>query len=419
MDEILKKLEKYNYWQGQAIKTGFTRKYYLSKIGKYTNNSLVKVLLGQRRSGKSYVLRQIIDTLIKGGVNSKNTFYFNKELVEFDDIRTHKQLFDLIDSYKQKLKVKGKIYLFLDEIQEISQWEKTINSLSQNHKEEYEIFITGSNSKMLSSELATHLSGRYVTFEIFPFSFDEFISSRNLPKNKVSFLSYMKTGGLPELINLPDEETKAHYVSSLKDTVMLKDIVERHGIKDIQLLENTFKFVMDNIGSLFSTNAIVNYLESHKIKTNHETISNYVSYLVQSFLTHCAERYDIKGKAIFSTGKKYYLNDLSFKNYLSSDFNYGLGKQFENIIYLHYKRLGYSIYVGSILGEEVDFVLEKDGEKKYVQVAYMLSDKKTADREFRSLEKIRDSFEKIVISLDDAPLGNKNGIRHICAWELE
>jgi len=253
----------------------------------------------------------------------------------------------------------------------------------------------------------------------FPFSFKEFISSRNLPKNKESFLTYMKTGGLPELLNLSDEETKIHYISSLKDTVMLRDIVDRYNIKDVQLLDDTFKFIIDNIGSLFSINAIVNYLESHKIKTNHETISNYVRHLTQSFLAHCAERYDIKGKEIFSTGKKYYLNDLAFKNYLSSDFNYGLGKQLENIIYLHYKRLGYSIHIGSILGEEVDFVLEKEGIKKYVQVAYLLLNKKTADREFRSLEKINDSFEKTVISLDDAPLGNKNGINHICAWELK
>ncbi len=419
MDETLKKLEKYNYWHKQAIKTGFIRKFYLSKIKKYTGNSLIKVLLGQRRVGKSYVLRQIIDALIKQGVNPKNTFYFNKELVEFDEIKTHKQLFDLIALYKKNLKVKGKIYLLLDEIQEIDQWEKTVNSLSQNHKEEYEIFITGSNSKMLSSELATHLSGRYVTFEISPFSFDEFISSRNLPKNKASFLSYMKTGGLPELFNLTDAEARVHYVSALKDTVMLHDIVERHGVKDIPLLENVFKFIMDNIGSLFSVNSVVNYLISHKIKTNHETISNYVNYLVQSFLIHSAQRYDIRGKEIFSTGQKYYLNDLAFRNYLTSGFSYGLGKQLENIIYLHYRRLGYSVCAGSISNEEVDFVLEKEGEKKYIQVAYTLSDKKTADREFRSLEKIRDAFEKIVISLDDAPLGNKNGIRHVCAWELE
>lgn len=419
MDEILKKLEKYNYWQGQTIKTGFFRKFYSHQIKKYTNNSLIKVLLGQRRTGKSYILRQIIATLIKQGVNPKNTFYLNKELVEFDDIKTYKQLFNVIEAYKKKLNVKEKVYLFLDEIQEIDQWEKTVNSLSQNHKEEYEIFITGSNSKMLSSELATLLSGRYVEFRIFPFSFDEFIASQKLPKNKESFLLYMKTGGLPEFLNLPDEETKTHYVSSLKDTIMLKDIVARYGIKDVILLENIFKFIADNIGNLSSVNAIVNYLKSQKIKTNYETISNYVGYLTESFLVHYAERYDIKGKEIFSIGKKYYLNDLAFKNYLSSSFNYGLGKQLENIVYVHYKRLGYSVYVGSILGEEVDFVLEKENEKKYIQVAYSLSNEKTANREFRSLEKIRDSFEKTVISLDDAPLGNKDGIRHICAWELK
>jgi len=418
MIEIYKKLEKYNYWSGAGVKTGFLRKNYLDKIKPYLGNSLIKVLVGQRRSGKSYILRQIIHELIQGGTKPKNIFYLNKELVEFDGVSDYKQLAKLIEMYRQKLKVRGKVYIFLDEIQEIEGWEKIVNSLSQNHKEQYEVFITGSNSKMLSSELSTYLSGRYVSFEVLPFSFTEYTACKKLPKNKENFIDYLKTGGLPELFHLTEEETKVHYVSSLKDTVMLKDIVAKYNIKDAQLLENVFKFIADNIGNLFSTNSLVNHLKSSGIKTNHETISNYVLYLTQTYLVHCVERYDIKGKEIFSASKKYYLNDLSFRNFLSSDFDYGLGKHLENVVYLHFRQLGYKIYVGSIIGEEVDFVVEKEGDKKYVQVAYTLTEKKVANREFRSLEKIGDAYDKIVISLDDAKLGNKNGIHHMRAWDL-
>jgi len=419
MSETFKKLQKYNYWDGKNLNVGFKRSNYLEKITQYVGNSLVKVFVGQRRSGKSYLLRQIISQLATQGINPKNIFYLNKEMVDFDEIKDYKQFYSLLKLYKKTLNIKGKVYLLVDEIQEVEGWEKIVNSLSQNYKEQYEIFITGSNSRMLSSELATYLSGRYVTFEIYPFSFLEYISYKKMPKNKESFIEYLKSGGLPELFHLPEEEIKAHYVSSLKDTVMLKDIVQRYNIKDSQLLEDVFKFISGNIGNLFSINSLVNYLKSNGVKTNHETISNYIIYLTQSFLIHCAERYDIKGKEIFSGSKKYYLNDLSFKNYLSSGFNFGIGKHLENIIYLHYRSLGYIVYVGSIQGEEVDFVIEKGDEKKYVQVTYSLSDRKVANREFRALEKINDSFEKIVISLDEISLGNKNGIRHFCAWDLK
>ena len=418
MLEIYKKLKKYNYWAGTGVKTGFLRVDYQKKIEPYLGNSLIKVLVGQRRAGKSYVLRQLIHRLIQDGVKPGNIFYLNKELVEFDEISNYKQLAKLIEFYRQEMKVKGKIFILLDEIQEIQGWEKIVNSLSQNHNQQSEVFITGSNSTMLSSELATYLSGRYVSFEVLPFSFSEYLACKKLARNKENFLAYLKSGGLPELFQLTGEETKIHYVSSLKDTVMLKDIVGKYKIKDSQLLDNVFKFVTDNIGNLFSTNSIVSYLTSHKIKTNHETISNYVSYLTQTYLIHCVERYDIKGKEIFSASKKYYLNDLAFRNFLSSDFDYGLGKHLENVIYLHFRRLGYKIYVGSIAGEEIDFVVEKDGDRKYLQVAYSLAEKKVADREFRGLEKIGDSYEKLVVSLDDVSFGNKNGIRHVSAWNF-
>jgi len=418
MIEIFKKLKKYNYWNKNKIKTGFIRDIYLKRIKKYIGNNLIKVFIGQRRVGKSYILRQIIQELINNKVNPKNIFYLNKEMVDFDEIKNYKDLKRLIDFYKKKLKVRGKIYILLDEVQEINQWEKIVNSLSQDYKNKYEIFLTGSNSKLLSGELATYLSGRYVCFDIFPFSFNEYTKYFNIFKNKDNFFDYLKIGGLPELYKLKDEETKNHYISSLRDTILLKDIVQRYKIKDAYLLERIFKFLIDNIGNLFSINSVVNYLNSNKIKTNFETVANYVNYLVQSFLIYEVERFDLKGKAILLGGKKYYLNDLSFKNYLSSSFDYGLGKHLENAIYIHYRLLGYKIYVGKIAEKEVDFIIEKDKEKKYIQVAYNLLDKKVIEREFSGLEKIQDAYEKVVISLDDVSFGNKNGIKHLLAWEI-
>lgn len=418
MSEIIKKLEKYNYWKKQEPKTVFLRSFYLDKINKYIGNNLIKVIVGQRRVGKSYILRQIIQSLINKGINRKNIFYLNKELVDFDEIKDYQDLNKLIKLYKKELKIKGKVYVLLDEIQEIKQWEKIVNSLSQDHKEKYEVFITGSNSKMLSGELATFLSGRYILFNIYPFSFTEYADCFNLEKDKKNFLKYLQVGGLPELLKLDEEEMRRHYISSLEDTIVVKDIINRYKIKDAYLLKTIFKYIADNIGNLFSVNNVVNYLISDKIKTNFETVANYIEYLEDAFLIYGVDRYDIKGKSILARSKKYYLNDLSFKNYASSSFDYGPGKHLENVVFLYYKRLGYKIYVGKIRENEVDFVAEKGDEKQYIQVAYSLLDKKVIDREYGSLKAIDDNYEKFVISLDDVLLGNKNGIKHLLAWDL-
>lgn len=418
MVEIFKSLKKYNAWNGEKLDAGFIRRMYTEKIGKFSGNNLIKVILGQRRVGKSFIMRQLIKALIEGGTNPKNIFYLNKELVDFDAVKNYKDLKKLLDIYKKELKIKGRVFVFLDEVQEIEGWEKIVNSLSQDYSQKHEIFISGSNSKMLSSELATYLSGRYVDFTVFPFLFDEYVEFKKIPRNKESYLAYLKTGGLPELFNLPSEEMKTHYLSALKDTILLKDVIQRHEIKDARLLEDLFKFLADNIGNLFSVSSIVRFLESQKIKTNHETIGNYLGYILESYVFHEVERFDIKGKNILSSNKKYYLNDLSFRNYLSSSFDFGLGKHLENAVYIYFRALGYKIFVGSIGKKEIDFIVEKGQEKKYIQTAYSLGDKKVALREFGNLEEIRDAHEKIVISLDDVSLGIKNGIKHICAWEL-
>ena len=420
MIKILEKLKKYNYWDDTSMEMegGFLREVYLQRIDKYLDNNLIKVVIGQRRTGKSYLLRQIIKKLIEKGVNRKNIFYLNKEIVDFDEIQDYRDLKKLIDVYKKQLKVKGKIYYFLDEIQEIEQWEKIVNSLSQDYKNKAEVFISGSNSHLLSGELSTFLSGRYVEFEILPFSFVEYCQFFKKAKDKKSFFEYLSSGGLPELFNLSSEESKRHYVESLKDTIILKDIVGRRGIKDVVLLDKIFDFLSDNIGNLFSVNSIVKYLNSHNQKTNFETVSNYVKYLEDVFLIHKVERYDVKGKLILGGEKKYYLNDLSFHNYLFSSFDYGLGKNLENIVYLYYRSQGWNVYVGKIGKNEIDFVIEKQNKKKYIQVTHSLITKKVINREFGNLEKINDSYEKLVISMDDKSLGNKEGIEHKLAWEI-
>ncbi|MEI7425922.1 MAG: ATP-binding protein [Candidatus Moraniibacteriota bacterium] len=418
MVETFKKLKKYNIWAGERLDTGFARKMYTKKILAFSGDKLVKVILGQRRVGKSFIMRQVMRALIDSGTNPKNIFYLNKELVDFDEVKNYKDLGNLIDVYKKELKIRGKIFIFLDEVQEIEGWEKIVNSLSQDHKQVYEVFISGSNSKMLSSELATYLSGRYVDFLIFPFVYAEYIEFKKIKRGKESFLAYLKDGGLPELFNLPSEEMKEHYLSALKNTILLKDIIQRYKIKDSQLLESLFKFLANNIGNLFSVNSIVNFLTSQKIKTNHETISNYLGYILEAYIFHEVERFDIKGKNILASSRKYYLNDLSFRNFLSSSFDFGLGKHLENAIYIYFRTQGYRIFVGSFGKKEVDFIVEKGQVKKYVQVAYSLSDEKVAMREFGNLAEIHDAYEKIVISMDDISLGSKEGIRHICAWEL-
>lgn len=411
-------LRKYNFWDKSSIPTGFVREHYLSNIHKYFGNDLIKVLIGQRRVGKSYLLRQIIKALIDSGVKPNNIFYLNKEIHDFDFVKNHHHLKKLIETYRKHLKPQGKIYIFLDEVQDIEGWEKIVNSFAQDYVEQYEVCITGSNAKMLSSELTTYISGRHITFDIYPFSFTEYCQHLKRQANKESFLTYLKAGGLPELFALTDEEVKSHYIQSLKDTILLKDIVARHNIKNATLLEQIFLFLADNVGNLFSFNSIVKSLKGQGVHLNVETLSNYVQYLQETYVIHSLDRYDVKGKRLLEGVKKYYLNDLAFKNYLFSGFDPGVGHYLENIIYLHYLRQGYNIYVGTLDKKEVDFVLEKSGQKKYVQVAYLLASEDVIAREFGNLEKISDNYEKIVVSLDDVVLGEKEGIKHVQAWDL-
>lgn len=419
MDERFDVLRKYNFWEGNRPAVGYIRTEYTDKIYSYSGkNRLIKVLVGQRRVGKSYILRQIALKLMENGVDCKNIFFVNCELFEFGFIQNYKDLDDLVKLYRKELNPQGRIYIFIDEVQNVREWERIVNSYSQDYIDEYEVFISGSNSKMLSGELATLLSGRYICFEIFPFSFTEYIGITDKRQSKQSYEEYMASGGLPELFILPEHELKRNYISAVKDTVLLRDIIQRYSIKDARLLEDIFVYLVNNASNLVSISNITNYFKSNGRKTSYDTVAAYIGYIEDAYLVHRAERYNIRGKETIAGNYKYYINDLSFNNYLYQGFGYGAGYQLENLIYIELIRQGFDVYVGSIKGKEVDFVAIKGDRTIYVQVTLMLVDKQTIEREYSALEAIDDSYEKMVVSLDSTTLFSRGGIRHIQAWNL-
>jgi len=418
MDEKFDIIQKYNFWEEKTPELGFYRTDYADKIFAYTGNRLVKVLIGQRRTGKSYILRQLANKLICNGIDRKNILYINKEYTDFDFIANYTDLDSFVKFYKKKLNIVGKVCLFIDEIQNITGWEYFVNAYSQDFVDEYEIFISGSNSKMLSGELATLLSGRYVEFEIFPFSFLEYLGILKRESTRQNFIEYMESGGLPELFNLQSDEIRRNYISAIKDTVFLRDIIQRYSIKEPKLLEDIFIFLVNNAANLVSITSIVNYFKNLGRKTTYDTVSAYIGYMEDAFLVHKSERYDIRGKNTISGNAKYYINDLAYKNYLYTGFGYGIGYKLENLVYLNLKRAGYQIYTGVFREKEVDFVALKEDKILYVQATYLLIDEKTIEREYSPLESIADNYEKIVVSLDEIQFPQKNGIKHKQVWNF-
>ncbi|MFA6335929.1 MAG: ATP-binding protein [Bacteroidales bacterium] len=418
MDERISILKRFNYWEANSIDLGYRRSDYTDKITDYVGNRLIKVLVGQRRSGKSYILRQVARQLIDNGVKPENTLLINKEFIDLDFVKTYKDLDELIKAYQLVLKPSGKVYIFIDEIQIIEGWEKVVNSYSQDYSGDYELFISGSNSRMLSGELATLLSGRYVSFDVFPFSYSEYLGVTSKKKGRASYLDYMGGGGLPELFVLDKPELRRNYVSAIKDTVLLRDIIQRHNIRDAVLLADIFTYLVNNASNLVSITNIVNYFKNLGRKTSYDAVSTYIGYIEDTFLIHRCDRFDIKGKDILSGNVKYYVNDLAYKNFLYSGFGYGSGYLAENLVYLELKRAGFDVYVGIMRNKEVDFVAKKADRTIYLQSSYMLIDDATVKREYAPLKAIDDNYEKVVVSLDDITMPANEGIRHIQAWNL-
>ena len=396
----------------------FKRQFYLEKILKYLDNtSLIKVLVWQRRAWKSYIMKQIINFLKEEQkIKDKNILYINLE-IDFLKYRTIEDLDLFVKKYLKENNISSRIYLFIDEIQELAWWEKLINAYRADDNFDCDIYITWSNASLLSSELSTYLSGRYINFEIFPFSYDEYLWYFKKENNKQNFLEYLNFSWISELYKLPDEETKRDFLKSLKDTIILKDIVKRFKLKEVQMLEDLFLFCIWNISNLLSINSIVKKLKGQWIKSNTVTIWNYLRYLEETFIIHSCERYDLQWKKVLEWEKKYYLNDLWFKNYFFSKYDVWLWKELENLVFLHFKRLGYKVYTWNIWNLEIDFVVEKWKERKYIQVAYLISDKNVLQREFWNLLKIKDNYEKLVLSLDDMLIKDYKWIKHYNIWE--
>ena len=396
------------------------REKYLKKMIDAKDTDFIKVITGVRRSGKSTLLLMFRDYLLANGVKEENIVHINFESAKYDDIKDYKDLYKYIED-----KVKDeKIYLLLDEIQSVSSWEKAINSFKVDFN--MDIYITGSNAYLLSSELSTLLSGRYIEIKMYPLSFKEFLVFNNYDENNLEekFNEYLKYGGLPAITLIKgNDELILSYLNDIYNTIVKKDIIDRNNIKDVALLENIIKYLFNNVGSPIYSNKISDYLNSNKVvqKSNHQTIDNYLNMLEKSYIIYKADRTDVKSKSLLKTLGKYYVSDSGIRNIILGFRNINEGHLLENIVYLELLRRGYRVNIGKIGDYEVDFVAENPHTIRYYQVAQSISDEDVRAREIRSLENIPDNYEKIILSMDRSINNDYNGIkvRNIISWLLD
>lgn len=383
------------------------RKGYIDRIKPFMQKSVVKVLTGQRRVGKSFLLYQLIEEILAKEPDA-NIIYVNLEDFTFSSLQTAEDLHSYIISHSKE---KVKNYIFIDEIQDIPGFEKVIRSLLLN--EDNDIYITGSNAKMLSGELATYLSGRYIEFKIYSLSYSEFLEFHGLTESETSYELYSRYGGLPYLLNLPlEDETVNEYLKSVYSTIVFRDVVSRYKLRNTLFLEKLIQFLSENIGNLFSAKNISDYLKSQHTTISVNQIQSYTEYLNNAFLIHRVERYDLIGKRVFEIGEKYYFENMGIRNIVIGYRITDKAKILENLVYNHLLYKGYDIKVGYYGDKEIDFIGEKNGEKLYIQVALKIDSDKTAEREFGNLLKIQDNYPKIVVTKDTFSGNSYEGIRH-------
>lgn len=391
------------------------RELYIEKIKPFIDKDIIKVLTGIRRSGKSVMLKLIMEELKQNKIDEKQFININFENLINRELTTADKLHEYI--LKKASEIKKKYYIFLDEIQEVKNWEKCINSLRVNEEYDFDIYITGSNAKLLSGELSTYLAGRYVEFVIYPFSFKEFLETLKSIQQDVStreaFQKYVKFGGMPFLYNLAfEEEASLQYLKDIYSSIILKDITQRNKIRDTDMLERVISYLIMNVGNNFSATSISKFFKSENRKVSVETILNYIKAAEESFLIYRVSRDDLIGKKVLNVNEKYYIADHGMREAILGSNQRDINQIFENIIYLELLRKGYNVRVGKVDNLEVDFVCTKGNEKIYVQVAYLLASSETIEREFTSLEKIGDNYPKYIISMDEFDM-SRNGIRHI------
>jgi len=388
------------------MKNILKRESYITKIKPFIGKNLIKVLVGARRTGKTYIIYQLIEQ-IKIDDKNANIIYINKEEHEFKSIKNDEQLYEYVISNS---KPNQNNYLLIDEIQEIEKFEIALRELLIK---EYDIYCTGSNARMLSSDLATHLSGRYIEFQVYGLSFQEFLNFHNLAKSNESLIKYIKYGGSPYLINLQlDDEIVYDYLKNIYNTIILKDVVSRYSIRDVDFLDRLTEYISDSLGSYVSSKKITDFLKSQNITLSINTVLNYLQYLTNSFFISKVQRYDIQGKKLFEINDKYYFRDLGLKHSISPYKPNDISKVLENLVYNKLIFNGYKVNVGKFEEKEIDFIAKRNEEILYIQVTYLLSDEKVMEREFGNLLELKDNYKKIVVSADEFAIGNYKGIEH-------
>lgn len=385
------------------------RTFYIEKLKSFLDKPVIKVITGMRRVGKSTILLSLIEEL-KQNVDVKNIVYINKESLEFDFIRDYESLYKYFKS--QLPSNNEKKYVIIDEIQEITHWEKAV--LSIQSEKLADIIIAGSNAHLLSSEIATLISGRYIEMQIYPLTFSEFLLFKgSAGANKEDeFQNFLKFGGLPGIHLFNNENAILDYLNSILNTLLLKDVVRRNNVRDVRLLEKIAQYLADNCGSITTAKSISDYFKSQKIKVSFDTVSNYISYLISAFLFYRISRYEIKGKKYLEFFDKIYLGDIGLRNGFIGYRDKDISGILENIVLLELKKRGFRISVGVQNGFEIDFIAEDQNEKIYIQVCRSLAEEQTIKREFGNLQKIDDNYKKIVLSLDKFFPKDYDGIEH-------
>ena len=388
------------------------REGYMSRIRPFIGGDLIKVMTGIRRSGKSVMLELIKEELLETGIRPSQFIAINFEDMRFSHLHTAEALHNEI--LKRAGEIEGKVYLFFDEIQEVAGWERCVNSL--RIALDCDIYITGSNAKLLSGELATYLGGRYVEFVIYPFSFGEFLELYHTidPGSTIQqcFQQYLLAGGMPYLANLHYEEGPSRqYLTDLFNSVQLKDIVKRYKVRDVDLLERIIAYVMANMGTTFSASSLAKFFKSEQRTVAAETILNYIKYCCDAYLFYQVKRQEVQGKQILSSNEKYYIADHGIREAVFGGNTRDINLVLENIVYMELLRRGYTVTVGRVGEREVDFVCDKRNEKLYVQVAYLLASEDTIDREFGAYHSIKDNFPKYVVTMDELNM-SRDGIKH-------
>lgn len=389
-----------------------SREIYMKRIRPFINTELIKVFTGIRRSGKSVMLELVKNELKKSGVSDKNFLCINFEQFSNSELLDAKILHKRIVEFQKS--ADGKIYLFFDEIQEVDGWEKCINSCRVDF--DCDIYITGSNAKLLSGELATYLAGRYVEFVIYPFSFAEFLEMNRQKNSQIDksacFMTFLKTGGMPFLANfLGDDSAKNQYLMDIYNSVVLKDVVKRNNIRDVDTLERIIAYAFSNIGHIFSATSLSKYFKSEKRNISHDTILNYLKFCADAFLIYKISRYDLEGKKVLTVNEKYYCADHGLREAVFGKNTQNIDQILENIVCLELLRRNFKVFVGKKDEFEIDFIAERNGVKIYVQVAYLLASEETVRREFSVYDSIKDNFPKYVVSMDEFDF-SRNGIIH-------